>query len=53
MLKSPSGKTEYYVCSYCNSRTSSSRGKPMPGICHARPKDSNGRSKPHVWVKVG
>ena len=40
-----------YYCRYCNARVTASNGKPTPGLCHARPK-VNGRSQPHVWLKV-
>ena len=41
-----------YVCTWCGSKStrSASAGRPMPGNCARKPKDSNGRPKPHTWV---
>ena len=39
-----------YVCTWCGMKTKS-RGRPFPGNCSRKGKDSNGRPKPHTWVK--
>lgn len=41
-----------YKCSYCgaNQSRSATAGRPDPGNCPRKPKDKNGRSKPHSWV---
>lgn len=46
-------KHERYRCSYCGLEAQGKPfgGKPNPGFCTTRGKDSNGRIKPHVWVK--
>lgn len=40
----------WYVCTWCGQK-SYHRGRPAPDTCSRRGKDSNGRPKPHVWVK--
>ena len=39
-----------YVCTYCNKKIDS-YGRPAPGMCLTRERDSKGKPKPHVWVK--
>ncbi len=39
-----------WVCSYCGTRTTCV-GRPMPGQCVRKPRDKNGKMKPHTWVK--
>lgn len=45
------GQTEY-MCTYCGAKIwrSKNLGRPSPGSCPRRPKDSNGILKPHRWV---
>ena len=40
-----------YICSYCGEKTTIPirHGRPMPGICTAKGKTRDGRSKPHSW----
>lgn len=40
-----------YICSYCGAKTvkSKSLGRPMPGNCPRKPKDKDGKMKPHSW----
>lgn len=40
----------YWVCTWCGNRVPS-RGRPAPGYCSRKGKDSNGKPKPHTWVK--
>lgn len=44
-----------YMCSVCGTRTirSENEGRPSPGICPKKPKDKNGKGKPHSWIKSG
>ena len=41
-----------YMCSYCGQRVvySVTRGRPQPGQCPRKSKDSSGKYKPHTWV---
>jgi len=41
-----------YKCSYCGATQmrSATSGRPDPGNCMRKPKDSSGRYKPHSWV---
>lgn len=40
----------WYVCTWCGKRVTS-HGRPAPGNCPRKEKDSSGRPKPHTWVK--
>lgn len=41
-----------YMCSWCGARTtrSASMGRPKPGECPRKPKNRDGKLKPHTWV---
>lgn len=41
-----------YKCSYCGTAQwrSITAGRPDPGNCMRKPKDKNGRYKPHSWT---
>mgnify|MGYP000143771160 CR=1 FL=1 len=39
-----------YICTWCGAKIKSC-GRPAPGNCPRKGKDSNGRPKPHTWVK--
>ena len=39
-----------YVCTYCDKKIER-YGRPAPGMCLTRERDSKGKPKPHVWVK--
>lgn len=42
-----------YKCSFCGQESTQSvtGGRPNPGSCPRKPKDRNGKMKPHSWVK--
>lgn len=44
-----------WQCTCCKQRTTIhiSKGTPNGGSCGKQPRESNGRYKPHVWVKIG
>jgi hypothetical protein len=41
-----------YMCRYCGARTvrTQTSGRPLPGNCSRRPKNSMGKYQPHSWV---
>lgn len=47
----PSEKIEY-ICTYCGQKVvrGAQMGRPMPGNCPRKPKDSAGKMKPHTWT---
>lgn len=40
-----------YMCSWCGKKELRSvmAGRPSPGNCPRKPKDRNGKMKPHTW----
>ena len=40
-----------YICTYCGTKVSRANiaGRPQPGYCPRKPKDKNGKMKPHTW----
>lgn len=40
-----------YMCTWCGHKVirSTISGRPMPGNCPRKPKDSNGKMRPHTW----
>ena len=43
--------SQKWVCTSCGHRHTTSGARPAPGQCPKRPKDKDGRWKPHTWVK--
>ena len=43
-----------YMCSWCGKRElrSANAGRPSPGNCPRKPKDRNGKLKPHTWIII-
>lgn len=41
-----------YICTWCGQKTVTfiSNGRPFPGRCPRKPKDSEGKMKPHTWT---
>lgn len=41
-----------YMCSYCGIKItrSKSMGRPEPGKCARKPRNSAGQMRPHTWV---
>ena len=50
ILKQEAAITEY-MCSWCGNTVKLTRGygRPLRVYCPRRPKDKDGRMKPHVW----
>lgn len=47
-----SNNTVEWICTCCGNRVyMPPYGRPATGICHRKPKDKNGKGKPHSWVK--
>ena len=46
----PKPERRAYICTWCG-RKIVSYGRPAPGNCPRKGKDSNGKSKPHTWVR--
>ena len=44
------GITEY-ICTYCGKKVQKARGegRPEPGNCPRKPKNTDGNMKPHTW----
>lgn len=40
-----------YICTYCGKRERQTgmQGRPAPGNCPRKPKDKDGKMKPHTW----
>lgn len=40
-----------YICSYCGATKMQgpNQGRPMPGNCPRKPRNSDGSMKPHSW----
>ena len=49
MLSMPVPEKKEYVCTYCGKRMKS-YGRPAPGMCLKKERDSRGKPKPHSWV---
>lgn len=49
-MDKPKGHIEY-MCTWCGKREMRSvvSGRPFPGNCPRKPKDANGKMKPHTW----
>lgn len=41
-----------YMCTYCGKKETRSDigGRPSPGQCPRKPKNANGKPRPHTWV---
>lgn len=46
-------KSIEYICTVCGMKQvkGATMGKPQPGSCPRKPKYSNGKTRPHSWVK--
>lgn len=44
------GITEY-ICTYCGKKVQKTRGegRPEPGYCSRKPRNADGKMKPHTW----
>ena len=40
-----------YICTYCGQKVVKlvTCGRPMPGNCPRKPKNKDGKMKPHTW----
>lgn len=45
----PVPEKKEYVCTYCGKKMKS-YGRPAPGMCLKKERDSRGKPKPHSWV---
>jgi len=41
-----------YICTWCGQKvvTFTSNGRPQPGYCPRKPRDRDGKMKPHTWT---
>ncbi len=50
-LLKPDERIEY-MCTYCGTKVirAKSTGRPAPGKCARKPKNSAGQMRPHTWI---